>query len=264
MVSGNNSAIGCFAVRCQKRSQSTVNFYTLKTNYKGNLNSVNDIVKRAPLKVLVARRRELLRGPKHIFWAISLCITTYFALNYFRSCLVTLDTFCLTVEHSNTLFKTLIAATQLLGIVLLLWDLDKRMQMLTGAKLKNYFIDKIKAWWSLFFIRNQIFSGSVSGTAYSDSVLSSSVYEKKATVEEQLEYLQRRIIDVESRLAKESIERKSLEKKIATDLKTVYAAIDDSKNQVMKTVTKIHVGGYTRQLWSLFFIAYSAVLSVCI
>jgi hypothetical protein len=223
---------------------------------------VTDIVKRAPLKVLIARRRKLLRGPLHILLAISICIATYYVFNYFKFCWVMIDAFCPTIETSNQLFKVLIAITQFLGIGMLLWDLDERMQTLTGAKLKNYFIDKINAWWSLFFIRNHHGGGSASLSVRSGGGAACSSYEKKATVEEQLEYLQKRIIEVESRIAKESGERKDLERKIESDLKKVYTAIDDSKNQVMKTVTKIHVGGYTRQLWSLFLIAYSAVLSV--
>ncbi|WP_027671690.1 hypothetical protein [Rheinheimera baltica] len=223
---------------------------------------MNDIVKRAPLKILIARRRDLLRGPTHIFFAISISIATYYVFNYFKFCWVMIDAFCPTTETSNQLFKVLIAITQFLGIGLLLWDLDERMQTLTGAKLTNYFISKIKAWWSLFFIRGQHVSSSASASSYSGGVVASSAYQKMKTVDEQLEYLQRRIIEVESRIAKESGERKDLERKIESDLKKVYSAIDDSKNQVMKTVTKIHVGGYTRQLWSLFLIAYSAVLSV--
>lgn len=223
---------------------------------------MNDIVKRAPLKVLIARRRKLLRGPSHILLAISICIATYYVFDYFAFCWVMIDAFCPTIETSNQLFKVLIAITQFLGIGLLLWDLDERMQTLTGAKLKNYFINKIKAWWSLFFIRGQHLSSTASASSYAGGVIASSAYQKMKTVDEQLEYLQRRIIEVESRIAKESGERKDLERKIESDLKKVYTAIDDSKNQVMKTVTKIHVGGYTRQLWSLFLIAYSAVLSV--
>lgn len=223
---------------------------------------MDNIVKRAPLKVLIKEYRKLLRGPLHIFLAISICIFTYCMFNYFKSCWVNIDAFCPTVEHSNLILKVTIALTQFFGIAFLLMDLDDRIHTLTGTKLKNYFINKITGWWSLFFIRSQHASSSATGSVHTGGTAICSVYETKATVEEQLEYLQRRIIEVETRIAKEGIERKELEKKVETDLKKIYSAIDQSEKQVMKTVTKLHVGGYTRQLWSLFFIAYSAVLGI--
>ncbi|MAD75145.1 MAG: hypothetical protein CML20_10205 [Rheinheimera sp.] len=216
----------------------------------------------ATLKVIKARRRLLLRGPVHIFLVVFICWLTIFSFNYFEKCWVKTDYFCPTIEGGNHIFKWVIAITQFFGIGLLLWDLDSRMQTLTGAKLKTYFFDKLKGWYYLWFIRNHNVGAHSEMPMLVSGVAATSYEEQKATIEAQLAYLQKRISETDSRLALESQERKKLEGKLKSDINKVYKAIDESKDKVMETVTKVHVGGYTRQLWSIFFIAYSALLSV--
>lgn len=221
-----------------------------------------ELGKRASLKVLISRRRALLRGPLHIFFVILISISTFVYFNYSQVCWVHTDPFCPTIEEGNLIFKWIIAVTQFLGIGLLLWDIDKRMQTLTGSKLKTYFLEKIKTWYSLWFNRNFSVDGVASFSINATSNVRVSLDRQKGTVEEQLAYLQKRISDVEVEISKERSERTQLQLTIKAEIDKVYKSIDESNTQILKKVTDVHINGYTLQMWSMFLIAYSTILSV--
>lgn len=207
---------------------------------------------------------KILRGPANIFGAIVISVSTYYFYKYSNTCWVTTDFFCLTIENSKLLFKWIIAVTQLVGIGLLLWDLDKRMQTLTSGKLITYFYHKVKNWIKLFGRVEQHSSGMGSITAVARSEMYGYSREQKATIEGQLEYLLKKINESEVNLAKETNARKKLEMRLDSDIERVKKVIAESTDQVMDKVKSVHVNGYTLQLWSMFLIAYSAILGVFI
>ena len=103
------------------------------------------------MKHLKGRWQLLLRGPKHIVLILAISWFTCWYFRYSQTCWENYDLACMSSDTNELVWKTVIAVSQFAGIVLLLWDLDKKLYSLTGTKLDGYFKSKVKAWWRVWF-----------------------------------------------------------------------------------------------------------------
>lgn len=214
---------------------------------------------------LFKRSRLILRGPIHFLLVIFLYLSTYFYYSYLQDCLPSSTFACPTRENVNLIFKAIIAITQLLGIALLLWDIDKKMQTLTGTKLRIYFLTKFKSWLALW--RDQKNDININSTfpLPTTCVSADFIPEKQdESIEEKLLKIEGLLKIHQSAIARNADLLRGLDVKVQSELDLMRQLITSSSDEVLGKVTAVHVGGYTGQVWSICLIAYSAILSIFI
>lgn len=215
------------------------------------------------MKHLKGRWKSLIRGPVHIISMLAISSFTCWYFIYSQTCWEHYDVACMSSDTNELVWKVAIAFSQLLGIGLLLFDLDKKLTSLTGTKLVVYFWNKLKAWWRLWF--KQKYSMKVGMGVpffYVGGDVSFTHRKANTSVEERLAEIEK-ILDIQRKtIAKEADERRRLESHINESVKRLESAIEQRSDHVLDKMREIHVGGYTTQAWSIFLILYSAVLSV--
>ncbi|MDR6984431.1 hypothetical protein J2X32_003075 [Rheinheimera pacifica] len=205
------------------------------------------------------------KGPAHFIAAFLIVITTYWYWHRIPTCWVGYDIFCHTVETSTFVLKFAAAASQMLGIFLLIYSLDSKMNLLRGDGLKEYVAKKWSVWTSSF--KRLTYSSSISSTMpmLQTKVTGYSWPNTEAmTTEEKLEFLERRLKQHTEQILSHGEKFQSLTEKSKDDLAKIEGEIEKLNSEMRKLVDDLSIGGLSPQVWSFFLITYSAVLSVII
>ena len=114
----------------------------------GNLRKYNDVypMKGSGVAIMSKNLKHRLKGPAQFIAAFLIVITTYWYWHRIPTCWVGYDIFCHTAETSTFILKCAAAASQILGIFLLIYSLDSKMNLLRGDGLKEYIAKKWSAW----------------------------------------------------------------------------------------------------------------------
>lgn len=214
------------------------------------------------MKHLLEKAPQLLRGPCHILAAILIGYITYCYVTYSRGCALQ-ETFCLTKESTVYMFKWLIAVTQFIGIVLLLWDLDSKIQTLTKRKLIKYFNDKLSGWFALWKkpnIKSEL-SYDIGGIEFGIEANTTHITENR-TIEQRLLAIEKTLSNHAEAIAKAADTQDFRELRVNEEIRQLNKNVAEGKDKIMNTVINLHVGGYTKQLWSIYLIVYSALISI--
>lgn len=190
---------------------------------------------------------------------------TYWYFGYSQTCWEHYDVACMSSDTNELVWKVAIAFLQLLGIGLLLFDLDKKLTSLTGTKLVGYFWNKLKAWWRLWFKQKYSMKVGV-GVPFFHVAGDVNLTHRKAniSIEERLAEIEKALDVQRKAIAKEADDRRRLESHVNDSVKRLESVIEQRSEHVLDKVKEIHVGGYTMQAWSIYLILFSAVLGVFI
>jgi len=215
------------------------------------------------MRHLKGRWQLLLRGPKHIVLMLAISWFTCWYFRYSQTCWENYDLACMSSDTNELVWKVAIAFSQLLGIGLLLIDLDKKLTSLTGTKLVGYFWNKLKTWWRLWFKQKYVMKVESAMPMFLAGGDVSFKHEKaNASIEERLAEIEKSLDIHRKAIAKEADDRKRLESHVNESVKRLESVIEQRSEHVLNKVKEIHVGGYTMQAWSIYWILFSAVLGV--
>jgi len=215
------------------------------------------------MKHLKGRWKSLIRVPVHIISMLAISLFTCLYFRYSQTCWDNYDFACMSSDTSELVWKVVIAFTQFLGIGFLLFDLDKKLNSLTGTKLVGYFLNKLKAWWRLWFKQHyKLTAESVLPDLHSACNVEFILRKGNLSIDQRLSEIEKSLEIHRKAIAKEADERRRLEIHVNESVKRLESDIEQRSDHVLGKVKEIHVGGYTMQAWSIFLILYSAVLGV--